>query len=343
MQNTEEKKDALTTIIDGAGILDETKVILHSAFDQFYQQVNEIKAKSNELIVTHESQTETMKQARELRLKLVKVRTQGINEKHKELKSDSLKYTQVLDKIKREATAEIESVESFLEAQEKFAENKEAERIAALKIERTEMLKTVCDNPEMFAAELMPQEAFDNLMNGLRLAKEQKIEAERKDEEERIERERLEQEERERIRIENERLKKEAEERESEIQKEREELSRKKQEEEAHHKAEMKRLSDEKEAERKKFMEQQQKEAAEKKKIEDELKAKQLAEFEAKQKAEQEEESRLSMGDKAKFEELISDLEKLKVKHSFKSAKFKKAHAEIVTLLDKIINHAISK
>lgn len=369
--------------------LEESKASqIAEQFKPMLDKMVELETEYNQIIVLPVDK-DTCAKAKALRLKYVKVRT-GTAEIHKAQKAFYLAGGRYVDGWKNAQAFASQGIEEKLEQIEKHFENIEKERIAALKIERNQLLAEVCDNPEMYAAELMPQEAFDNLITGLKLAKEQKIEAERKANEERIDRERKDAigverrnkivhlaglikdfqfvnfsemtdekfnemfsaaelraeqiaEQNQRQSEENERLKKEAEEREAEIQKEREELSRKKQEEEAHHKAEMKRLSDEKEAERKKFMEQQQKEAAEKKKIEDELKAKQLAEFEARQKAEQEEEARLSMGDADKFQELINDMEALKSKHSFKSAKFKKAHSEIVSLLDTTINFAISK
>lgn len=100
-------------------------------------------------------------------------------------------------------------------------ERMEADRIAKLKAERIELLASHVDNPEIFGVEHMSQEAFDNLVEGQKLAKQARIEAERKAEIERIEREKAEAAERERIRIENERLKAEAEAREIEMQKER--------------------------------------------------------------------------------------------------------------------------
>lgn len=156
-------------------------------------------------------------------------------------------------------------------------EKMEAERIAKLKSERIELLAPHVDNPEIFGVEHMSQEAFDNLVEGQKLAKQARIEAERKAEQERIEREKAEAAERERIRIENERLKAEAEARERAI-----ELERKKHEAERI-KAEKARMEAEQKA-------RKEREAAEKEqmRIQAEAEAKLRAERQAREKAEAE-------------------------------------------------------
>ncbi len=50
-------------------------------------------------------------------------------------------------------------------------------------------------------------------------------------------------------------------------------------------------------------------------------------------------EAELSKGDAEKFQSLINDMEALKTKYSFKSAKYKKLQATVNELLDKIVNH----
>lgn len=55
------------------------------------------------------------------------------------------------------------------------------------------------------------------------------------------------------------------------------------------------------------------------------------------------EEAELSKGDAAKFDDLIKDLEQLKTKYIFKSKKYKDAYKDCITLIDKTINHLISK
>jgi len=50
-------------------------------------------------------------------------------------------------------------------------------------------------------------------------------------------------------------------------------------------------------------------------------------------------EAELNKGDAAKVKDLIADLESLKTKYSFKSAKNKKMYSDVNLLIDKVINH----
>lgn len=178
-------------------------------------------------VSTLEITEENLKSFKELRLRIVKNRTQGIEVWHKASKEYFLRGGQFCDAIKRREIQVNESMETVLMEAEKHFENLEKERIAKLRAERIELLSTVCDNPELFQVESMSNEGFDQLYKGQKLAKEKQIEEARIAEEKRIEAEKKEAEERERMRIENERLKKEAEEKEAQLRKEREESERK--------------------------------------------------------------------------------------------------------------------
>jgi hypothetical protein len=174
--------------------------------------------------------------------------------------------------------------------------------------------------------------------------------------------------EQERIKLENERLKKEAEAREKQAEierkkREKEEEKRQKEEQlrEAKRLDEKKKLEAESEAERLLYekelqaeRDRQQKiqaekaadaqkrldaERAERKKLQDEL----IAKKEAEEKAVLEERERiqveLSKGDAQKVDDLISDLEALKTKYSFKSNKYKSLYNQVGMLIDKVVNH----
>jgi hypothetical protein len=47
----------------------------------------------------------------------------------------------------------------------------------------------------------------------------------------------------------------------------------------------------------------------------------------------------LNKGDTAKVNDLITDLELLKTKYTFKSAKNKKMYADVEKLINKVVNH----
>lgn len=122
--------------------------------------------------------------------------------------------------------------------------------------------------------EAMSDESFDSFLNGLKSTYEAKIEAERKAEEERIAKEKADAEAREQQRLENERLKAEAEKREKEIEAERKANEQKLAEERAKAKAEADRI----EAENKAKLKAEQEAKA---KLEAELQAKKDAEIKA--------------------------------------------------------------
>lgn len=74
-------------------------------------------------------------------------------------------------------------------------------------------------------------------------------------------------------------------------------------------------------------------------KIETDNRAKEEAERKAKEVEEARVQAELNKGDSAKVLDLISDLEALKTKYSFKSAKNKKMYADTCVLIDKVVNH----
>jgi len=59
----------------------------------------------------------------------------------------------------------------------------------------------------------------------------------------------------------------------------------------------------------------------------------------AKEDIEAKKQSELNKGDAAKVEDLISDLQLLKSKYSFKSAKNSTMYSEVGILIGKVINH----
>jgi len=159
---------------------------------------------------------------------------------------------------------------------------------------------------------------------------------------------------RERIRLENIELKKKQEEQDKLLAEERAKAEAKEKAAEA----EAKRIADETakreaevkakaDADQKRMQEEAQKKIAEERKererVEAELKAKQEEEARIKAEEAEREQAELAKGDADKISDLQAELEALKTKFHFRSAKNKKTYAEVGTLLDKIINHIISK
>ena len=219
-------------------------------------------------IIKSELTPELAIKSKALRLKLVKIRT-TIAATHKTQKEFSLAMGRFIDAWKNKETEPITQMEEKLIAIETHQEKIEAERLAKLKSERLEKLSTVCQNSSIFPVETMTNEAFDSLFEGQKLAKEAKekaieearLLAEKEAEEKRLaaieEAKKIEAQ-----RLENERLKKEAQQRELEIEAERkaneEKAAKIKAENEAKAKAEQierdriqKEMNDKLEAERK--------------------------------------------------------------------------------------------
>ena len=246
-------------------------------------------------LITSELTPELCKEAKEVRLKLVKVRT-GIAEIHKTQKAFFLAAGRFVDAWKNKETLPVEQMEEKLYEIENYYINIEKAQKAQLQAERLLEVSKYTEYPANALGE-MEQQVYDAYLQGLKVAYDAKIEAERKAEEERLAAIEAEKVERERIRVENERLKAEAEQKEKELAEERakaeaerkalEEAARKEREAaEAILKAEQEkaRLESEKAANEKAALEAELKAKADKEAAE--LKAKQEAEKQAKLEAE---------------------------------------------------------
>ena len=165
--------------------------------------------------------TENLLVFKELRLKIVKNRTQGIEKWHKTNKEFYLSGGRFVDAIKnKEILVNQEMEEKLLEA-EKFFENQEKERVAKLQSERIEKVSPYLESVDNLDLTTMDDYVFDAFYEGSKAKFEAKKEAERL-ESERIENERIAEAKRlEEQKLENEKLKKEAEIKEIELAKER--------------------------------------------------------------------------------------------------------------------------
>jgi hypothetical protein len=280
-----------------------------------------------------------MKMAREARLALREIRINA-DKLRKELKEDSLRYGRAVQGVYNVIETNISPIEKHLEAQEKFKEiydmqQREAIRAEreALRIEREALAFDV--RHYMFANISLgeiTQDDFEKLLNVAKLQKKDAEDAAEKAESDRIAKEQAEAMERERLRVENEQLKAEALKRESER---RAELDRIEFEQ---RKANIEAARIRKEADAKVAAER-----AELERLQSELKAK----VEAEQRAEAERlaaiEAELGKGDKAKFEDLISDLRALKTKYDFRSKRHNALYVSVCELIEKIIVYITSK
>ena len=262
--------------------LDESKAMeVESVFLPVVAERDNLAITYNE-IVNKEISTDLVFQARELRLKLVKVRT-NTDKIHKTAKAFYLAGGRFVDAWKNKNVEVISQMEEKLSGIENYYANIEKEKLDNLEKERIIILSEFVPNPESYPVRIMTEEAFSNLIDGQKLIKKQKEEEAKRIEAERIAEEKAEKEEQERIRLENEKLKAEAIEREKAEKIEREKQAKILAEQKAKAEAEAKKAKEIADAKLKAEQEKAAIEKAKADKLAAELKAK--AEAEAKEKA----------------------------------------------------------
>lgn len=141
------------------------------AFGGPFEEAGEILANYKKIVVTSETDTKGMQEAREQRLILKKART-TVENKRKELKADIVKQGKAIDGVARFVKEEIEPAEQYLELQEKFAEIKKAERAANLKAERIEKLMQYTNDLSVYNLDDMTEESFNTLLAQLKAVAE---------------------------------------------------------------------------------------------------------------------------------------------------------------------------
>lgn len=377
------------------GLEQKTAKEISSKFTPAIQERDGLAKIYGELI-TKELTPGLVGQARELRLKLVKVRT-GIASIHKTQKDFYLAGGRFVDAWKNKETLPVTQMEEKLTEIEKHFENLELQRIEKIKVKRESELEKyqVEELPDNLGT--MSEDAFQALLVGFRTMHENKIAEAKKIEEERIENERLDKlktarvielapykefvtdeldlrsmtedvysevlqagqalkkeqdEEQERVRVENEKLKKEADEKEAQEEKEKE-IREDRQEElkpyiifirdynqmielpEHEYQIALSDIHKGAEQHAKFEVERLKKESDEKQALEDKIKANE----ESEEKAKEEEENRLKAGDSEQFKMCMDNLKDAKITVTMKSKKYQKQAEEVNILIDKIINH----
>jgi len=286
--------------------LDPTETVeAQKVFSPFFEEVERMKDACNSISITSIDQMEDMTKAREYRLMLQKIRTNGEREKDA-LKKIPLRKCQAIDALNRYLKAEIEPLEIHLKTQEKFIELERKRLKDRLGAERKiELSKYGSDFDSISLGQMSEDEYQGFLANSKDLyAFRKRKEAE--EEEKKLEEERIEKEEQTRIKKENEQLKKEAEAKEKEREVEREAAQRQaaKVAAEAEVKLEAERVKSEK---AEKELQAKRDEEARMKKEAEEKEAKERQEKEAKEKAE-----RLAP-DKVKLQKLAIEIAQLQM------------------------------
>lgn len=278
--------------------LEESKAAdIAAQFKPMLDKMVELETEYNQVITLPIEEKETAVKAKNLRLKYVKVRT-GTEKIHKEQKAFYLSAGRFVDGWKNTQLFASQGIEKKLEDIERYAENKEKERIAALQSEREQILAPYeVENLSSLALGTMSDEVFANFLLGTKTSYETKKEAERIAEEQRIAAIEAEKKRQEEIKLENDRLKREAEQREAAIRAEREATEKaaalEAERQAAILKAEQEKAAKER-AEIEAKLQAERKAAAEKLAQEQEAARKLAAELQAKKEAEEAERQRLS-------------------------------------------------
>lgn len=233
----------------------------------------------------------------------------------------------------------VKEKEDNLKERENYFEIQEQKRLEALQLERAEKLAPYVEDAHERDLAKFADDEFEALLAMKKKEQEDRIAAEKKAEEERIAKEKAEAEERERIRKENEQLRKEAEEREKQAKIEAEKRAKEERERQAKAEAERKEREEKERKEREAYEAKLKAEREEKERMQRELEAKAEAERKAKEEEKARVEAELNKGDAAKVKDLIANLNALKTKYSFKSAKNQKMYVDVSSLIDKVINH----
>lgn len=178
------------------GVIEKTKGdYIKEKFQDFTQSIEEWSEKAKAIVVTDETQKELMAEAREGRL-LLKAKRIEVEKVRKSLKDQSLNEGRLIDSVAKYLTGLIEPAEKHLELQEKFIEIQEQNKRIKLKDERIKLLAPYSEVIDAYSIQLdlITEEAFITILNGAKLALENK-----KKEAERLEFERIENEKKQRI------------------------------------------------------------------------------------------------------------------------------------------------
>lgn len=324
---------------------------IKAVFEPMAAMLADFEAAYIEVIQESEKEvtSEVMARAKRLRLDIGKVRIEA-EKVRKAQKDEYLRAGKAIDGVSNVLKWAITDKEKKLKEIEDHFETQKKLKREALQQERAEKLILYVEDAHERNLADMDEDVWIAYLGAKKQAYDDRIAAEQKAEEERIAREKAEHEERARIRKENERLKKEAIEREKKEKaekakrdreeaarkdkedKERKERERKEQEEREAHEAELRKERAEKER-----IEREEK--AKREKLEAKIRDTEEKERKAREEAEAKKEAELRKGDEDKIADLISDLEGLKLKYSFKSKLNKVIYANAQNMLDSIIEY----
>ena len=229
-----ETPSELLTVIQSSSLEPATAQGLLDSYRPIFIEAHDLLAKAKGVAeaVTDATRVTEIRAAHVLRMQLKEVRLKG-DKLREQLKQDSLRRGNAIQGVFNVLKYMVEPVEEALKHAEQIAERAEAARKLALKTEREAALAPYGVDVSFYALAEMPVAAFDQLLANTKAAHEAAKAAALKAEADRLAKEKADAEERERVRAENERLKKEAEEKEAALKVEREKAAKEAAEREA--------------------------------------------------------------------------------------------------------------
>lgn len=211
----------LSNIVTNSELSSDEATKLQNVFTPYFDQARQMVEVASKIVVSDVSQTSEMAQARKIRLALKEIRV-SVEKERKQLKEESLRKGKAIDGMANVLKFLIEPIEEHLEQQEKFIEIKEMEKRQKIERDRIDVLVSLSVDPSFYSLRDMPDDTFEQLVSQIKESNRIKQETEKAAEAARLAAEKAEAEAREKARIENELLRKEAAEREAELRKERE-------------------------------------------------------------------------------------------------------------------------
>jgi hypothetical protein len=189
---------------------------VQAVFVPMIEKLTELEDEYNQ-VVAQEMTPELTKQAKELRLKFVKIRTETARI-HKSAKAYYLAGGRFVDGWKNAQLQASGQKEEKLKEIEDYYENLERQRREDLHQSRIEMISPYVEDKTGLDFRTMEEDVFQAYLSTKKQAHEDRIKAEAEAEQERIAKEKADEEAREQQRLENEKLRAEAREREREIE-----------------------------------------------------------------------------------------------------------------------------
>ncbi|MCH8067813.1 MAG: hypothetical protein IID16_00870 [Candidatus Marinimicrobia bacterium] len=196
--------------VSSYGIEESKAKQLEKVFVPMVKKFKELEKEYIEVVSQKVITEQVCSDAKIVRNRYVKVRT-GADEIHKIAKASLLIETRAIDGLRNIVKYAVIDHENSLLEVEKHFERIEAEKLEKLREERNSILEKYDVNPGVGDPALMSEDVWGHYIASVELDHKTKIEAEKKAEIERIEKDKAFIKEQKRIRLENERLKKEAE------------------------------------------------------------------------------------------------------------------------------------